>query len=51
MDRQFDVLYGYLALARRPGQTAEVDDRTRLLVPRARGRAERLPVVHRPGAA
>jgi alkylhydroperoxidase family enzyme len=32
MDRQFDVLYGYLALARRPAQTAEVDDRTRLLV-------------------
>jgi alkylhydroperoxidase family enzyme len=32
MDRQFDMLYAYLALARRPGQTAEVDDRTRLLV-------------------
>jgi alkylhydroperoxidase family enzyme len=32
MDRQFDVLYAYLALARRPGQTAEVDDRTHLLV-------------------
>lgn len=32
MDRQFDALYAYLALARRPGQTAEVDDRTRLLV-------------------
>jgi alkylhydroperoxidase family enzyme len=32
MDRQFDTLYGYLALARRPGQTAEVDERTRLLV-------------------
>jgi alkylhydroperoxidase family enzyme len=32
MDRQFDLLYAYLALARRPGQTAEVDDRTRLLV-------------------
>jgi alkylhydroperoxidase family enzyme len=32
MDRQFDVLYAYLALARRPGQTTEVDDRTRLLV-------------------
>ena len=32
MDRQFDTLYGYLALARRPGRTAEVDDRTRLLV-------------------
>jgi alkylhydroperoxidase family enzyme len=32
MDRQFDVLYAYLALARRPGQTGEVDDRTRLLV-------------------
>ena len=32
MDRQFDVLYAYLALARRPGQTAEVDDRIRLLV-------------------
>jgi alkylhydroperoxidase family enzyme len=32
MDRQFDVLYAYLALARRPGQSGEVDDRTRLLV-------------------
>ena len=32
MDRQFDVLYAYLALARRPGLTAEVDDRIRLLV-------------------
>jgi alkylhydroperoxidase family enzyme len=32
MNRQFDTLYAYLALARRPGQTAEVDDRTRLLV-------------------
>lgn len=32
MDRQFDTLYGYLALARRPGRSAEVDDRTRLLV-------------------
>jgi alkylhydroperoxidase family enzyme len=32
MDRQFDTLYGYLALARRPGGSAEVDDRTRLLV-------------------
>ena len=32
MDRQFDTLYAYLALARRPGQTAEVGDRTRLMV-------------------
>ncbi|HET9040552.1 MAG TPA: hypothetical protein VFN40_10300 [Gemmatimonadales bacterium] len=32
MDRQFDTLWGYLALARRPGQAGEVDDRTRLLV-------------------
>ena len=32
MDRQFDTLFGYLALARRPGRSAEVDDRTRLLV-------------------
>jgi hypothetical protein len=32
MNRQFDTLWGYLALARRPGQSGEVDDRTRLLV-------------------
>jgi alkylhydroperoxidase family enzyme len=32
MDRQFDTLYGYLALARRPGTVGSVDDRTRLLV-------------------
>ncbi len=32
MDRQFDTLYGYLALARRPGNAGEVDERTRLLV-------------------
>ena len=32
MARQFDTLWGYLALARRPGQSVEVDDRTRLLV-------------------
>jgi alkylhydroperoxidase family enzyme len=33
MDRQFDTLYGYLALARRPGNSGgAVDDRTRLLV-------------------
>jgi alkylhydroperoxidase family enzyme len=34
MDRQFDVLYGYLALARRPGATGAVDDRIRLVVRR-----------------
>jgi alkylhydroperoxidase family enzyme len=33
MDRQFDVLYGYLALARRPGNSGgALEDRTRLLV-------------------
>jgi alkylhydroperoxidase family enzyme len=32
MDRQFDTLYGYLALARRPGSSGAVDDRTRLMV-------------------
>jgi alkylhydroperoxidase family enzyme len=33
MDRQFDVLYGYLALAKRPGNSGGVvDERTRLLV-------------------
>jgi len=32
MNRQFDTLWAYLALARRPGQSGEVDDRTRLLV-------------------
>jgi alkylhydroperoxidase family enzyme len=32
MDRQFDTLYGYLALARRPGNSGAVDDRTRLMV-------------------
>jgi alkylhydroperoxidase family enzyme len=32
MDRQFDTLYGYLALARRPGNSGgAVDDRTRQL--------------------
>ena len=34
MDRQFDILYGYLALARRPGGSGAVDDRTRLVVRR-----------------
>lgn len=33
MDRQFDVLYGYLALAKRPGNSGGVaDERIRLLV-------------------
>jgi hypothetical protein len=32
VDRQFDALYGYLALARRPGSSGAVDDRTRLMV-------------------
>lgn len=32
MDRQFDMIYGYLALARRPGSAGAADDRTRLLV-------------------
>ena len=35
MDRQYDTLYAYLALARRPGSAGgggEVDDRIRLLV-------------------
>jgi len=33
MDRQFDVLYGYLALAKRPGKSgAALEDRTRFLV-------------------
>ena len=33
MQRQFDTLYGYLALARRPGNAGgELDDRTRMLV-------------------
>ncbi len=33
MDRQFDVLYGYLALAKRPGNAGgAVDERIRLLV-------------------
>ena len=32
MDRQFDMLYAYLALASGPGNAGEVDDRTRLLV-------------------
>ena len=34
MERQFDLLYGYLALARRPGTAGSVDDRTRLVVRR-----------------
>ena len=33
MDRQFDVLYGYLALAKRPGKSGPaLEDRTRFLV-------------------
>ena len=33
MDRQFDVLWGYLALAKRPGHAGgALEDRTRLLV-------------------
>ncbi len=32
MERQFDLLYGYLALARRPGNGGDADKRTRLLV-------------------
>jgi len=32
MERQFDLVYGYLALGRRPGNAGEVDERTRLLV-------------------
>ena len=32
MERQFDLLYGYLALARRPGNGGDADERTRLLV-------------------
>jgi alkylhydroperoxidase family enzyme len=35
MQRQFDTLYGYLALARRPGNAGgQLDDRTRMLVRR-----------------
>jgi alkylhydroperoxidase family enzyme len=32
MDRQYDTLYGYLVLARRPGNAGAADERTRLLV-------------------
>lgn len=32
MERQFDMLYGYLALAKRPGSGGALDDRTRVLV-------------------
>jgi alkylhydroperoxidase family enzyme len=32
MDRQYDMVYAYLALGQRPGNAGEVDDRTRLLV-------------------
>lgn len=32
MDRQFDVVYAYLALGRRPGNAGAVDERTRLMV-------------------
>ncbi|HUR95303.1 MAG TPA: hypothetical protein VMY76_12005 [Gemmatimonadales bacterium] len=32
MDRQYDTLYGYLALARSPGTGGTVDERTLLLV-------------------
>lgn len=33
MERQFDTLYGYLALARRPGNAGgQLDERTRMLV-------------------
>ena len=33
MQRQFDTLYGYLALAKRPGNAGgELDERTRMLV-------------------
>jgi alkylhydroperoxidase family enzyme len=32
MERQFDMLYAYLALGRRPGNAGDADERTRLLV-------------------
>jgi hypothetical protein len=32
MDRQFGALYGYLALARHPGNSGALDDRSRLMV-------------------
>lgn len=32
MQRQFDLVYAYLALGQRPGNAGEVDERTRLLV-------------------
>ena len=32
MQRQFDMVWGYLALGRRPGNPGLVDERTRLLV-------------------
>jgi alkylhydroperoxidase family enzyme len=32
MQRQFDMVYAYLALGQRPGNSGQVDDRTRLLV-------------------
>jgi alkylhydroperoxidase family enzyme len=32
MDRQFDLVYAYLALGQRPGNAGEVAERTRLLV-------------------
>jgi alkylhydroperoxidase family enzyme len=32
MQRQFDMVYAYLALGRRPGNAGEVAERTRLLV-------------------
>jgi alkylhydroperoxidase family enzyme len=32
MERQYDMVYAYLALGRRPGNAGEVDDRTRLMV-------------------
>jgi alkylhydroperoxidase family enzyme len=34
MERQFDVLWGYLALGRRPGVAGAIDDRIRLVVRR-----------------
>jgi len=32
VERQFDVVYAYLALGRRPGNAGTVDERTRLMV-------------------
>jgi alkylhydroperoxidase family enzyme len=32
VERQFDVVYAYLALGRRPGNAGMVDERTRLMV-------------------